>query len=71
MNAVQDRTRTEQKGLIADVQAVERAANALIEANARLRERGHGDAQFTAIPGGEPYLANWKVWVQKNLGVDW
>lgn len=62
--------RTAEKTLVDDLRDVERHAAALIAANARIVARGHTDARFSAIDGGEPYLANWRQWVRTNLDIE-
>ena len=48
---------------------VERHAAGLIKANQQLADQGAGDGRFTAVAGGEEYLASWRRWVEKNLGI--
>ena len=55
--------------LIRILRGAERNAAGLIKANQQLADHGSGDARFTAVAGGEEYLANWRQWVEKNLGI--
>jgi hypothetical protein len=59
----------EKQELIRILRDAERNAAGLIKANQQLADHGAGDARFTAVAGGEEYLASWRRWVADNLGI--